>query len=73
MYFHKDFECMPRTDISKLQNEKLVKQVKYVYDNVECYRKRMDEAGIKPEDIKGVEDLAKLPFSYKSDLRELNH
>ena len=70
MYFHKDFECMPRADITKLQNEKLVKQVKYVYYNVECYRKRMDEAGIKPEDIKGIEDLKKLPFSYKSDLRD---
>ncbi|MBQ9900567.1 MAG: phenylacetate--CoA ligase [Acholeplasmatales bacterium] len=70
MYFHKDFECMPKTDLKKLQSEKLVKQVKYVYDNVECYRKRMDEAGIKPEDIKGIEDLKKLPFSYKSDLRD---
>ncbi len=70
MYFHKDFECMPRADIKKLQSEKLIKEVKYVYDNVECYRKRMDEAGIKPEDIKGIEDLHKLPFSYKSDLRD---
>ncbi len=70
MYYHKDFECMPRKDLAKLQSEKLVKQIKYVYDNVECYRKRMDEAGIKPEDIKGIEDLHKLPFSYKSDLRD---
>ena len=70
MYFQKDFECLPRKDIKKLQAEKLVKQVKYVYDNVECYRKRMDEANIKPEDIKGLEDLRKLPFSYKSDLRD---
>ena len=70
MYFQKDFECMPRADIKKLQSQKLVNQVKYVYDNIECYRKRMDEAGIKPEDIKGIEDLHKLPFSYKSDLRD---
>ena len=70
MYFHKDFECMPRCDIKKIQSEKLIKEVKYVYDNVECYRKRMDEAGIKPEDINGIEDLHKLPFSYKSDLRD---
>ena len=70
MYFQKDFECLPRKDIKKLQSERLVKQVKYVYDNVECYRKRMDEANIKPEDIKGLEDLHKLPFSYKSDLRD---
>ncbi|MCR5646678.1 MAG: phenylacetate--CoA ligase [Acholeplasmatales bacterium] len=70
MYFQKEFECMSKADIKKLQSEKLVKQVKYVYDNVECYRKRMDEAGIKPEDIKGIEDLSKLPFTYKSDLRD---
>ena len=70
MYLQKDFECMPRTNLKKLQSEKLVKEIKYVYDNVECYRKRMDEAGIKPEDIKGIEDLHKLPFSYKSDLRD---
>ena len=70
MYYHKDFECMPRCDIANLQSKKLVNQVKYVYDNVECYRKRMDEANIKPEDIKGIEDLYKLPFSYKSDLRD---
>ena len=70
MYFQKDFECMPQIDIKRLQGERLVKQVKYVYDNVECYRKRMDEAGVKPEDIKGLDDLKKLPFSYKSDLRD---
>ena len=70
MYLQKDFECMPRTNLKKLQSEKLVKEIKYVYDNVECYRKRMDEAGLKPEDIKGIENLHKLPFSYKSDLRD---
>ena len=70
MYLDKSIECMPKADLKKLQSEKLVKQVKYVYDNVECYRKRMDEAGVKPEDIKGIEDLKKLPFTYKSDLRD---
>ena len=70
MYFQKEFECMSKADIKKLQSEKLVKQVKYVYDNVECYRKRMDEAGIKPSDIKSIDDLQKLPFTYKSDLRD---
>ena len=70
MYYHKDFECMPRADIKKLQSEKLVKQVKNVYDHVECYRKKMNELGIKPEDIKSVDDLYKLPFSYKTDLRD---
>jgi phenylacetate-CoA ligase len=61
---------MSKADIKKLQSEKLVKQVKYVYDNVECYRKRMDEAGIKPSDIKSIDDITKLPFTYKSDLRD---
>ena len=70
MYFQKECECMDRASLKKLQSEKLVKQVKYIYDNVECYRKRMDEAGVKPEDIKGIEDLHKLPFTYKSDLRD---
>ena len=70
MYFQKDFECMSKEDIKRVQSEKLVKQVKYVYDNVECYRKRMDEAGVKPEDIKSVDDITKLPFTYKSDLRD---
>ena len=70
MYFQKDFECMPRVDIQKLQSKKLIDEVKYVYDNVECYRMRMNEAGLKPSDIKGLDDLKKLPFTYKSDLRD---
>ena len=70
MYFHKDFECMPRKGIDDLQSKKLKEQIKYVYDNVECYRKRMDEAGVKPEDINSIKDLRKLPFSYKYDLRD---
>ena len=61
---------MSKEDIKRVQSEKLVKQVKYVYDNVECYRKRMDEAGVKPEDIKSIDDITKLPFTYKSDLRD---
>jgi phenylacetate-CoA ligase len=61
---------MSKEDIKRVQSEKLVKQVKYVYDNVECYRKRMDEAGVKPDDIKSIDDITKLPFTYKSDLRD---
>lgn len=70
MYFQKDIECLPRVDIKRLQSERLVRQVKYIYDNVESYKKRMDDMGVKPEDIHGIEDLHKLPFSYKSDLRD---
>ena len=69
-YFQKDIETMPVEEIKKLQSEKLVKQVKHVYENVEYYRNLMDEKGVKPEDIKGIEDLHKLPFLTKADLRD---
>ena len=59
---------MDRESLKKLQSERLVAQVKRCYEKVECFRKRMDEKGLKPEDIKGVDDLYKLPFSYKKDL-----
>jgi len=61
---------MSREELTKLQSERLVWQVKRVYERVECFRKRMDEKGLKPEDIHGIEDLHKLPFSYKQDLRD---
>ncbi len=65
-----EIECMPREEIKKLQSERLVKQVKRMYERVECFRTRMDALGLTPDDIHGVEDLHKLPFSYKSDLRD---
>ncbi|MBO4252020.1 MAG: phenylacetate--CoA ligase [Clostridia bacterium] len=61
---------MPVEKIKALQSEKLRKQVKHVYENVPYYRNLMDKKGVRPEDIKGVEDLHKLPFISKSDLRE---
>lgn len=69
-YFNKEIETANRETLEKIQSERLVNTVKRVYDNVELYRKRMDEAGIKPEDIKSVKDLSKLPFTYKQDLRD---
>ncbi len=69
-YYQKDIETMPVEEIKKLQSEKLVKQVKHVYENVAYYRNLMDEKGVKPEDIKGIEDLHKLPFLTKADLRD---
>ena len=69
-YFQKEIETMPVEEIKKLQSEKLVKQVKHVYENVPYYRNLMDEKGVKPEDINGIEDLHKLPFLSKSDLRD---
>ena len=69
-YFQKEIETMEHSEMKKLQSEKLVKQVKHVYDNVPYYRNLMDEKGVKPEDIKGIEDLHKLPFLTKADLRD---
>ena len=63
-------EKMSREELKKLQSERLCAQVKKSYERVECFRKRMDEAGLKPEDIHGIEDLHLLPFSYKKDLRD---
>lgn len=69
-YYQKEIETMPVEKMKKLQSEKLVKQVRHVYENVEYYRNLMDEKGVKPEDIKGIEDLHKLPFLSKADLRD---
>ena len=69
-YFQPEIETMPVEEIQKMQSEKLVKQVKHVYENVPYYRDLMDKKGVKPEDINGIEDLHKLPFIEKSDLRE---
>ncbi len=69
-YYQKDIETMPYEDIRKIQSEKLVKQVKHVYENVKYYRDLMDEKGVKPEDIKSIDDIHKLPFLSKADLRE---
>lgn len=69
-YYQPDIETASVEEIRKIQNEKIVKQVKHVYENVEYYRKLMDEKGVKPEDIKSVDDIKKLPFLTKDDLRE---
>ena len=63
-------ECMSRDEMTALQSERLVKQVKNVYEHVEFYRKKMDEMGVEPGDIKGIEDIGKLPFTTKEDLRD---
>ena len=69
-YYQPEIETASREQITRWQNERLVKQVKHVWDNVPYYRKKMEEAGVTPEDIKGVEGLRKLPFVTKADLRE---
>ncbi|MBQ4081914.1 MAG: phenylacetate--CoA ligase [Clostridia bacterium] len=69
-YYQKEIETMPVEEIKKLQSEKLVKQVKHVYENVPYYRDLMDQKGVTPADIHGIEDLHKLPFLTKADLRD---
>ena len=69
-YFQEKAETMPLSELRKLQSEKLVKQVRHVYEHVAPYRRKMDELGVKPEDIHGIEDLPKLPFLTKGDLRD---
>lgn len=63
-------ECMDREEIIKLQNERLRNVVKLEYDRVPLYRERMDKKGIKPEDIRTIDDLKYLPFTEKTDLRD---
>ncbi len=69
-YYQPEIETMPVDKIKELQSERLVEQVKFVYENVEFYRGLMDEAGVSPSDIKGIEDLHKLPFITKDNLRD---
>mgnify|MGYP004622322429 CR=1 FL=1 len=69
-YYQEEIETASREQIKQWQSERLVKTVKRVYENVEYYRNKMDEKGVKPEDIKSVDDLYKLPFLTKDDLRE---
>ena len=69
-YYKPEIECASKDHIKSWQDERLVKQVKHVYDNVPYYRKKMDEKGVTPSDIRSTEDLHKLPFITKEDLRE---
>lgn len=68
-YFQKEIECASREEIVAIQNKKLVEQVHHVWENVPYYRKKMEEQGVTPDDIKSIDDLHKLPFLSKDDLR----
>lgn len=70
MIWNEYIECMSRDERANLQSERLRKMVERLYSNVPFYRKKFQEAGISPADIKGIEDLPKLPFTYKQDLRD---
>lgn len=69
-YYQQEIECAPIEDIKKLQNERFMEQVKHVWDNVPYYRKKMEDSGVTIDDIKSIDDLHKLPFLTKDDLRE---
>jgi phenylacetate-CoA ligase len=69
-YFQPEIECASREEIVAIQNKKLVEQVKHVWENVPYYRKKMEKKGVTPDDIKSIEDLHKLPFLSKKDLRD---
>ena len=69
-YYQPEIETMPYDQLRQLQNEKLLKQVRHVWDNVPYYRQKMEEKGVTPEDIQSVDDLYKLPFLSKADLRD---
>ncbi|MBQ2968140.1 MAG: phenylacetate--CoA ligase [Clostridia bacterium] len=68
--YNPEMECIDREALRKLQSERLIETVKRVYENVPMYRERMDKKGVKPEDIKSVDDLKLLPFTEKTDLRD---
>lgn len=68
--YNKEMECMDFEERKKLQGERLRKTVELEYAKVPVYRERMDAAGVKPEDIRSIEDIVKLPFMEKTDLRD---
>ena len=69
-YWQQEIETMPREELRRHQSEKLVWQVRRMYEKLPYFRERMDKMGLKPDDIHGVEDLHRLPFTYKQDLRD---
>ena len=69
-YYQPEIETMPYEQLRQLQNERLLQQVRHVWDNVPYYRTKMEAKGVTPDDIQSIDDLHKLPFLTKSDLRE---
>ena len=69
-YWNEQMETASREQLNQIQLERLQKTVKHVYDNVPLYRERMDAAGVRPEDVKTLDDITRLPFTSKQDLRD---
>ena len=70
MIWNPNKECMSRDEMSALQGKRLHKIVEYVYHNVPFYRNKLQELDIRPDDIQTIEDIKKLPFTTKKDLRD---
>src|SRR5665648_378310 len=68
--WNRHFECMDRNEIKQVQSERLRGMVERVYFNVPYYRHKMQKAGLVPENIQTIDDLSKLPFTTKQDLRD---
>lgn len=69
-YWNSTYECMSREEMTRVQTERLINTVKRIYYNVPFYREKMQKKGIEPGDIKSLDDLKNLPFTYKQDLRD---
>jgi phenylacetate-CoA ligase len=69
-YWNKEAECMHKDELRALQSWRLVKIVRYAYNNVPCYKRKFDEIGLHPDDIRGIDDLPKIPFTTKLDFRD---
>ena len=69
-YFEPEIECASRETLRQIQSQRLVKMVKHCYEHVPFYKKKFDEIGLRPEDIRSIDDLQKLPFTTKQDLRD---
>ncbi|MCX7923231.1 MAG: phenylacetate--CoA ligase [Clostridia bacterium] len=69
-YWNPTYECMSREEMTRVQTERLINTVKRIYHNVPFFRDKMQKKGVEPGDIKSLDDLKKLPFTYKQDLRD---
>ncbi|MEM4295076.1 MAG: hypothetical protein QXV86_04835, partial [Candidatus Caldarchaeum sp.] len=70
-FFNRQLETMPRREIEAVRDQRLRWTVRHAYENNPFYRRRLDSAGVKPDDVKTASDLSKLPFTTKDDLRSL--
>ncbi len=70
MYYQQEIECASREELKKIQSEKLINMVKTCYEKIPFYKEKFDEMGISPNDIKSIDDIVKLPFTEKNDLRD---